>query len=139
MGGIGNERTGRKKTYKAGNQAGTVQTGGDSATKFEEVFEMNENSRISNSCKVDPWGNRFWCLGQAGRTKDGECMELECTYDDDLNIINYYINRFLVTQDSLITNLADNYDNEHTRQDIKDSLTTEAAHETFLKEHGGEL
>ncbi len=98
---------------------------------------MSESSRISISWKIDPWGNRFWSLGQAGSTREQDCVELECTYDDDLNIINYYINRFLVTQDSLIVEFAGLYDTEQTRQDIKDHIETEAAYRTFLKEHGG--
>jgi len=94
--------------------------------------------RLSKGCTFDPWGNRFWCLGQSGSTPDADCVELECTYDENIEIVNYYINRFLVTQDSLIVEFSDLYDNEQTKQDIKDHLATEAGHVKFLEEHGGQ-
>jgi len=96
-------------------------------------------TRLSIGLKKDPKGNSFWTIGQAGSTQDGDCIELACTYTDTLEIVDYYINGWHVNQDELIVEFADLYDNEHTRQDIRDSLATEAAHETFLKEHGCKL
>lgn len=95
--------------------------------------------KVSLGDKVNHRGHKFWCLGQAGSTKDEDCMQLECTYSWDFKIVDFYINRILVEQDELIAELADLYDNELTLRDIMDHETTEAGHRMFLKEHGGEL
>ncbi len=95
--------------------------------------------KISISEGTDSKGNRFWTLGQTRPTLDGDCLDLRCTYNAGLEIVDYYLEYDLVTQDSLIVTLAGLYDTEQTRQDIKDSLEAEAAHETFIREHEGEL
>lgn len=96
-------------------------------------------AKLSLGDKKDPKGNKFWCLGQLGSTPEADCVELECTYNESHEIVDYYLNRMLITQDELIVELADLYDNEQTLRDIMDHELTEFGHKTFLKEHTGEI
>lgn len=95
--------------------------------------------RLSIAEKIDSKGNTFWTLGQTRPTLDDDCLDLRCTYNENIEIVDYYLGYELVTQDSLIITLAGLYDNRQTYQDIMDHLQTEMGYKTFLKEHGREL
>jgi len=61
---------------------------------------------------------------------EGEAI-IECSID----LQTFYINGIEVTQDNLIVELADCYDNQQTRDEMKDQELTEAAHKMFMVEH----
>ena len=82
-------------------------------------------------------GCKFWSLV-------GDVIE--CTYDSDFNIQDFYINRILVTQDDIIVELADEYDNINTIEEMVefersliDSELSEDAYDEFLESHTGEI
>lgn len=82
-------------------------------------------------------GCKFWSLV-------GDVIE--CTYDKDFNIQGFYINRIPVTQDDLIVELADEYDNKGTIEEMVefersliDSELSEYAYDEFLEAHSGRL
>lgn len=96
--------------------------------------------RLSNGLEIDPKGNALWDLDQVGSTPDGDCLGLRCTYlfsETEVQIIDFYLNGFLIEQEDIRTECFDLYDTDNTKNDIIDALYTEAAHKTFIKEHGG--
>ena len=75
-------------------------------------------------------GNKFWPL---------EGNLIECTYSQDFEIVDFWINRVKVEQDEIIMELADKFDTPETEHEIMDFEKTEAAHKEFLTDHSGRL
>ena len=57
---------------------------------------------------------------------------VECTYNKALDCQDFYLNRILITQEELISDLADAFETEGVKQDILDYEMSEAAHQEMI-------
>lgn len=84
-------------------------------------------------------GNKLWAFPDVSQLVSGDGFTVEVTYNDDLEFIDYLINRVPITQDDFIVELADCFDNDQERAYIMDHERTEREHPVVVEDRRGKI